>query len=162
MPRPMSFSSAARARSWLRALAQRGTARGRWEVAKVWDTIFPLVEPAQGDDGYGVIQLNSNAPSHLLLTNAIGVVNLSQLSVRQRFSLHKIHTPRGSFSRKEAVEGLRRNGRDNSSLNSHKMLPARPGSGISASHWKAISPPRAEIKKTKSRPRIMSTCTDSW
>src|SRR5262245_33565224 len=30
----------------LRALARRGTARGRWEVAKVWDTIFPLVDPA--------------------------------------------------------------------------------------------------------------------
>jgi hypothetical protein len=64
----------------LRTMAQRGTARGRWEVAKVWNTIFPLVEPAQGDDGYGVVQLNSNAPSHLLLTNAIGVVNPSQLS----------------------------------------------------------------------------------
>jgi hypothetical protein len=64
----------------LRTMAQRGTARGRWEVAKVWKTIFPLVEPAQGDDGYGVVQLNSNAPSHLLLTNAIGVVNPSQLS----------------------------------------------------------------------------------
>lgn len=64
----------------LHALAQRGSARGRWEIAKVWDAIFPLVEPAQGDDGYGVIQLNSNAPSHFLLTNAIGVVNPSQLS----------------------------------------------------------------------------------
>ena len=63
----------------LRALAQRGTLRGRWEIAKIWDAIFPLVEPP-GDDGYGLILLNSNAPSHFLLTNAIGVVNRSQLS----------------------------------------------------------------------------------
>ena len=33
----------------LRALAQRGTMRGRWEMAKVWDAIFPLVEPPPGD-----------------------------------------------------------------------------------------------------------------
>ena len=49
-------------------------------MAKVWDAIFPLVEPARGgDDGYGLILLNSNARSHFLLTNAIGVVNPSQL-----------------------------------------------------------------------------------
>ena len=64
----------------LRALAQRGALRGRWEIAKIWDAIFPLVEPALRDDGYGLILLNSNAPSHFLLTNAIGIVNRSQLS----------------------------------------------------------------------------------
>ena len=64
----------------LRALAQRGALRGRWEMAKIWDAIFPLVEPAPDDDGYGLILLNSNAPSHFLLTNAIGIVNRSQLS----------------------------------------------------------------------------------
>jgi 3',5'-cyclic AMP phosphodiesterase CpdA len=64
----------------LRALAQRGTLRGRWEMAKIWDAMFPLVEPAPDDDGYGLILLNSNAPSHFLLTNAIGIVNRSQLS----------------------------------------------------------------------------------
>ena len=64
----------------LRALAQRGSLRGRWEIAKIWNAIFPLVEPAPGNDGYGLILLNSNAPSHFLLTNAIGIVNRSQLS----------------------------------------------------------------------------------
>ena len=64
----------------LRALAQRGALRGRWEMAKIWDAIFPLVELAPADDGYGLILLNSNAPSHFLLTNAIGIVNRSQLS----------------------------------------------------------------------------------
>jgi hypothetical protein len=63
----------------LRALADRGTARGRREISKVWDAIFPLVEPPSAGDGYGLILLNSNARSHFALTNAIGVVNPSQL-----------------------------------------------------------------------------------
>jgi 3',5'-cyclic AMP phosphodiesterase CpdA len=63
----------------LRALAQRGTVRGRREMSKVWDAIFPLVEPPAADEEYGLILLNSNARSHFSLTNAIGVVNPSQL-----------------------------------------------------------------------------------
>jgi 3',5'-cyclic AMP phosphodiesterase CpdA len=64
----------------LRALAQCGSVRGRREMSKVWDAIFPLVEPPAVDDGYGLILLNSNARSHFSLTNAIGVVNPSQLN----------------------------------------------------------------------------------
>jgi 3',5'-cyclic AMP phosphodiesterase CpdA len=63
----------------LRGLAQRGAIRGRWEIARIWDAIFPLVEPARSEDGYGLILLDSNAPSHFSLTNAIGVVSPSQL-----------------------------------------------------------------------------------
>ncbi len=63
----------------LRSLAQRGSMRGRKEIAKVWQTIFPMVEPPQGDDKYGAILLNSNASSHLSLTNAIGIVRPSEL-----------------------------------------------------------------------------------
>lgn len=63
----------------LRALAEHGTLRGRREMSRVWDAIFPLVEPAPVENGYGVILLNSNARSHFSLTNAIGVVNPAQL-----------------------------------------------------------------------------------
>ena len=63
----------------LRALAQHGAMSGRREIWKVWDAIFPLVEPPAVDQGYGLILLNSNARSHSSLTNAIGVVNPSQL-----------------------------------------------------------------------------------
>jgi 3',5'-cyclic AMP phosphodiesterase CpdA len=59
-------------------LAQNGSARGRREVTKIWEAIFPLVEPA-GDDVPGLILLNSNARSHFSLTNAIGVIDRSQL-----------------------------------------------------------------------------------
>jgi hypothetical protein len=65
---------------------------------------------------------------------------------------HKAQTPQRSFSPRAAVERLRRIGRDNSSLNSHKILPVFPGSGRRASHRAAISPAAAEIKKTKSSP----------
>lgn len=63
----------------LRALAQRGTMRGRREMTKVWNAIFPLVEPPRAGGGYGVILLDSNARSHFSLTNAIGVVTPPQL-----------------------------------------------------------------------------------
>jgi 3',5'-cyclic AMP phosphodiesterase CpdA len=63
----------------LSELAREGTACGRREMAKVWDAIFPLVEPSTDESGYGLILLNSNARSHFSLTNAIGVVNPPQL-----------------------------------------------------------------------------------
>ncbi len=76
----------------LRALAERGTVRGRFEMAKVWDAVFPLVEPA-GIHGYGVILLNSNARSHFSLTNAIGVVSRSQLSALRSILNHSPGRP---------------------------------------------------------------------
>jgi 3',5'-cyclic AMP phosphodiesterase CpdA len=64
----------------LRALAERGAIRGRWEMTRVWDAIFPLVELAPDEHGCGLILLDSNAPSHVSLTNAIGVVNPGQMN----------------------------------------------------------------------------------
>jgi 3',5'-cyclic AMP phosphodiesterase CpdA len=63
----------------LRSLAERGAVRGRWEITKVWDAVFPLVEPPTSEEGCGFILLDSNAPSHFALTNAIGVVNPVQM-----------------------------------------------------------------------------------
>jgi 3',5'-cyclic AMP phosphodiesterase CpdA len=68
----------------LRLLAERGAVRGRREMSKIWEAIFPLVEPAR-DDGCGLILLDSNARSHFSLTNAIGVVNRSQLRALKSF-----------------------------------------------------------------------------
>jgi 3',5'-cyclic AMP phosphodiesterase CpdA len=63
----------------LRELADYGALRGRLEIAKVWEAMFPLVEPAMDEQGYGVILLDSNARSNLSLTNAIGLVSTRQL-----------------------------------------------------------------------------------
>jgi hypothetical protein len=45
--------------SLLRALAENGSLRGTLEIARVWEAMFPLVEPAIGEQGYGVILLDS-------------------------------------------------------------------------------------------------------
>ena len=63
----------------LRERAERGTWRGRREMARVWSDIFPLVLPPAAPEGYGMILLDSNARSHFSLTNAIGVVGRTQL-----------------------------------------------------------------------------------
>jgi 3',5'-cyclic AMP phosphodiesterase CpdA len=68
----------------LRDLAKRGSLRGRREMARVWDAIFPLVEPPRPDEDYGLILLNSNARSHFALTNAIGVIDPSQLGAMKK------------------------------------------------------------------------------
>jgi 3',5'-cyclic AMP phosphodiesterase CpdA len=64
----------------LRALARCGSVRGRIEMTKTWEAVFPLVEPAPANDGYGLILLNSNSRGYFSLTSATGVVNPSQLS----------------------------------------------------------------------------------
>jgi len=64
----------------LRALAERGAWRGRREIARVWDEIFPLIAPATDDGGYGVILLQTNARRYFSLTNAVGIVDRSQLA----------------------------------------------------------------------------------
>jgi 3',5'-cyclic AMP phosphodiesterase CpdA len=53
--------------------------RGRLEMAKLWNGVFPLVELPRDDHGCGLILLDSNAPSNFSLTNAIGVVNPAQM-----------------------------------------------------------------------------------
>ena len=68
----------------LRGLADRGTLRGRIEIRRVWEAMFPLVEAPTADNRYGVVLLNSNARSHFALTNAIGVVGPSQLKALRR------------------------------------------------------------------------------
>jgi hypothetical protein len=63
----------------LRGLAEEGTWRGRWEMARVWEDIFPLIGPPTEPGGCGVILLDSNARSHFSATNAIGVIGRSEL-----------------------------------------------------------------------------------
>jgi 3',5'-cyclic AMP phosphodiesterase CpdA len=63
----------------LRGLAELGTWRGRWEIARVWDDIFPLVAPPAGPGACGAILLDSNARSHFSATNAVGVIGRAQL-----------------------------------------------------------------------------------
>jgi 3',5'-cyclic AMP phosphodiesterase CpdA len=63
----------------LRGLAEFGTWRGRWEIGRVWDDVFPLVMPPGERNSCGIILLDSNARSHFSATNAIGVIGRSEL-----------------------------------------------------------------------------------
>ncbi len=83
-PSLTDFLRIGRRAALLRELAERGTLRGRREMTRVWEAMFPLVEPPRSRNGYGVILLNSNARSHFALTNAIGVVGPSQLKALRR------------------------------------------------------------------------------
>jgi predicted phosphodiesterase len=63
----------------LRALAAHGSWRGRAAMARIWEDMFPLVAPPPDREGCGVILLDSNARTHFSVTNAIGVINRSEL-----------------------------------------------------------------------------------
>jgi 3',5'-cyclic AMP phosphodiesterase CpdA len=63
----------------LRGLAEQGTWRGRWAIARAWEDLFPMVVPPAEPAGCGVILLDSNARSHFSATNAIGVISRSEL-----------------------------------------------------------------------------------
>lgn len=63
----------------IRELADRGTRRGRREMKRVWDAIFPLVVPPPDEGGCGLMLLDSNARRHLSLTNAMGIIGRPQL-----------------------------------------------------------------------------------
>ena len=43
-----------------------------------WDDVFPMVVPPEGEDGLGIILLNSNTDSHFSFTNALGMISAAQ------------------------------------------------------------------------------------
>ena len=44
----------------------------------IWNGVFPMVVPPDGDDGLGVVILNSNAITHFSFTNALGMIPAEQ------------------------------------------------------------------------------------
>jgi len=56
-------------------------ARPRFSKAltETWAKVFPMVLPPDGDDGLGVIVLNSNADTHFSFTNALGIISAEQM-----------------------------------------------------------------------------------
>jgi hypothetical protein len=61
-------------RETIARFADAGTLRLSRGLATIWDDVFPMVQPPQGEDGLGVIVLNSNAETHFSFTNALGLV----------------------------------------------------------------------------------------
>jgi predicted phosphodiesterase len=65
-------------RSAIREFADTGARRLSRRLSDVADLAFPMVLPPDGDDGLGVIILNSNAATHFSFTNALGMISLAQ------------------------------------------------------------------------------------
>jgi hypothetical protein len=65
-------------RRTIAAFADAGTLRLSAGLAQVWADCFPMVLPPDGEDGLGVVLLNSNAEAHFSFTNALGLVSTGQ------------------------------------------------------------------------------------
>ena len=59
--------------------ADRATPLLSYALPELWAKVFPMVLPPDGQDGLGVIVLNSNADTHFSFTNALGMVSTEQV-----------------------------------------------------------------------------------
>jgi hypothetical protein len=59
---------------------------------------FPMLLPPDGDDGLGVLILNSNADTHFSFTNALGLVSVEQT--------HRLLAALGAFPRAKWIVAL--------------------------------------------------------
>lgn len=62
------------------ALADTGKLWGTGELKNLWETAFPMVQPPDGDNGLGIVLLNSTAQTHFSFTNALGLISSEQSS----------------------------------------------------------------------------------
>jgi hypothetical protein len=58
--------------------ADQGSLRLSWSLADLWATCFPMILPPEGNDGLGIVLLNSNIEAHFSFTNALGMVSAEQ------------------------------------------------------------------------------------
>jgi 3',5'-cyclic AMP phosphodiesterase CpdA len=62
-------------RTALAAFADSVSLRGAFGLSSLWAEAFPMVLPPDGEEGLGVVLLNSNAETHFSFTNALGLVS---------------------------------------------------------------------------------------
>jgi hypothetical protein len=60
------------------AFSDAGGWRRRWALNVLWQEVFPMIRPPDGEEGLGVVLLNSNADTHFSFTNALGMMPLGQ------------------------------------------------------------------------------------
>lgn len=68
--------------------ADRGSFALTWKLADLWPQSFPMVYPPDGNDGLGVILLDSNAQTHFSFTNALGLVSQEQTKAAEKIAAH--------------------------------------------------------------------------
>ena len=49
------------------------------EIPEIWAQMFPMIVCPDGEDGLGIILLNSNADTHFSFTNALGMISAEQM-----------------------------------------------------------------------------------
>jgi 3',5'-cyclic AMP phosphodiesterase CpdA len=65
--------------SWMAHYADHGRPRLNAKQKELWARVFPMILPPAGDDGLGVMLINSNADTHFSFTNALGMISAEQL-----------------------------------------------------------------------------------
>jgi hypothetical protein len=65
-------------RDLIAAFADKGTLRLAARLRHLWNDLFPMILPPDGEDGLGVLMLNSNVEAHFSFTNALGMVSVEQ------------------------------------------------------------------------------------
>jgi 3',5'-cyclic AMP phosphodiesterase CpdA len=65
--------------SWMTHYADHGRPRLNAKQKELWARVFPMILPPAGDDGLGVMLINSNADTHFSFTNALGMISAEQL-----------------------------------------------------------------------------------
>jgi len=63
----------------LREFADEGSRRRAKRTDDAWNAAFPMIRPPVGEEGLGVIALNSNAETHFSFTNALGLIPLEEV-----------------------------------------------------------------------------------
>ncbi len=58
------------------------------ELSDLWTKAFPLALPPEGEEGLGIVLLNSNADTHFSFTNALGMISLDQAQAIQSVMAH--------------------------------------------------------------------------
>ncbi len=76
-------------RETMKGFADKGRPRFSRVFSEIWNAAFPMVLPPDGEDGLGIILLNSNADTHFSFTNALGMISAEQVYgidlVRKRY-----------------------------------------------------------------------------
>lgn len=81
-------------RQTLERFADRGRPRFSRVFSEIWNAAFPMVLPPEGEDGLGIILLNSNADTHFSFTNALGMISAEQV---QAIDIMRKHYPRACW-----------------------------------------------------------------
>ena len=63
----------------LREFADDASRRRAKGTDDAWNLAFPMIRPPTGEDGLGIVALNSNAETHFSFTNALGLIPLEEV-----------------------------------------------------------------------------------